>query len=124
MSWAGRVARGFLVAVGCVGCTPATPDLAACRAMAAGAEKDACFAAFTEATAPTDPTAAEAAAAEIGDAALRDFTYFAVSRADPTTTRWCEKIADPTLAQRCHVLVNRPHLHPDKRGEKPAEKPR
>lgn len=99
-----------------IGCA-ASRDPATCRALDAGPARDGCFAAIAADVADDDPRRAQTAAAEIADVDTRDFTFFSLTRADPTTSRWCAQIQDVTLAQRCMVLVNRPHLHPDRRAE-------
>lgn len=52
---------------------------------------------------------------EISDPLQRDFLYLKVTRdVDPSTPRYCDKIQDEKIRERCRVLVSRPHLHRDK----------
>jgi hypothetical protein len=81
--------------------------------MAVGPAADACYVETAAAAFRADPVAADAAVqARVQDPQLRDFIYLTVTReVDPTTPRWCDKMQDRTLKERCMVLVSRPHLH-------------
>ena len=32
---------------------------------------------------------------------------------EPSTTKWCDKMTEAAMKERCQVLVSRPHLHRD-----------
>ncbi len=100
-------------------------DPAQCEGMAAGAERDECWAATAPALFAKDPVAAEQIiVTQVEDPKVRDFIWLTVTREiDPGSTRWCEKIQEAALAERCKVLVSRPHLHralQQERGQSPG----
>lgn len=84
-----------------------------CKAMPAGAERDECWAATAAELFRSDPQNAEAIIMEqVQDPKILDFIWLTVTReVDPGSYRYCEKIQEPALAERCKVLVSRPHLH-------------
>jgi hypothetical protein len=109
MRW---TAVGMLASAACAGSGGnATP--ADCAALPVGPAADACYVETAVPAFRADPVAADAAVqSRVQDAQLRDFIYLTVTReVDPTTPRWCDKMGDRTLKERCMVLVSRPHLH-------------
>ena len=49
---------------------------------------------------------------EISSQRIRDFLLLEITReVDPTTQKYCNLIQDKPLADRCKMLVSRPHLH-------------
>lgn len=90
---------------------PATP--ARCAAMGGGSKRDACWATVAVELFQADPRAATARIeAEVEDPQIRDFIWLTITReVDPRTKRYCARIQSPTIAERCNVLVHRPHLH-------------
>ncbi len=103
----------LLLALACSGDTAHYDDPDQCRAMDAGADRDECWAAVAPQLFREDPVAAQQTIIDqVQDDKVRDFIWLTVTReVDPGSTRWCELIQDPALAERCKVLVSRPHLH-------------
>ncbi len=90
---------------------PSTPS--DCESKLSAGAKDECYAKVAPDLFRTDPAAGQKLVEEnIADVTVRDFVYLKVTReVDPSTTRYCERIQDRVLADRCRVLVSRPHLH-------------
>lgn len=84
-----------------------------CEGKADASARDECYAASLPELFRKDPALGEQLTQEkITDPQLRDFVYLTVTREiDPGSYRWCEKIKEPALAERCRVIVSRPHLH-------------
>lgn len=104
----------LLLALACGGGGSATyDDPAQCQGMSAGPDRDECYAATAVALFKADPTGAEQIIVEqVQDPKIRDFIWLTVTReVDPGSYRYCEKIQEAALADRCKVLVSRPHLH-------------
>lgn len=80
-----------------------------------GENKDQCWSVHLLEVFKTDlETGDRIAQAQIQDSRIRDFVYLSVTReVDPSTTKWCEKMSDAAMKERCQVLVSRPHLHRD-----------
>ncbi|HCH62888.1 MAG: hypothetical protein CL927_16765 [Deltaproteobacteria bacterium] len=106
------------LAVGLAGATacstgPAGPE--DCRSMAAGSARDECWATHAPALFRTATSPEEAVAViekQVGDAQVRDFIWLTITReVDPSSFTYCKKIDERALAERCRVLVSRPHLH-------------
>lgn len=108
--WLCGAALLFLVAA-CGGQEPSS--LEDCAEVSDPQRRDECYAEFLPERFRTDPEGAASMVEErIADPAVRDFVYLAVTRrVDPSTDRWCERIQEPALDQRCRVIVSRPHLH-------------
>ncbi len=97
-----------------IACSPVEPTSPSdCEAVLSSSEKDECYAKVAPEVFRTDPVAGQALVEQkIADVTVRDFVYLKVTReVDPSTTRYCERIQDRVLADRCRVLVSRPHLH-------------
>ena len=66
---------------------------------------------------------------DISSSRVQDFLWLEVTREiDPTTIKYCKEIKASAVAERCRVLVSRPHLHRDVLRNKgsggvPAKKP-
>ena len=96
--------------MGCPAEQPKTPE--GCAELSSVSARDECYFAIVPDLVRRDPQRGEEAASRIQDDSIRDFTYLTVTReVDPGSTRWCEKIKEPTISARCRVLVSRPHLH-------------
>ncbi len=93
-------------------------DLEDCANQRKSNQKDECYAELLPELFRSDPEKADGIAQrEVSDTQVRDFIYLAVTRkVDPSTLRWCDRIQESVLAERCRVLVNRPHLHRDLLG--------
>lgn len=97
-----------------IACSPSEPSVPAdCEAVLSSSAKDECYAKVAPEIFRTDPAAGQSLVEEkITDVTVRDFVYLKVTReVDPSTTRYCDRIQDRVLADRCRVLVSRPHLH-------------
>jgi hypothetical protein len=84
-----------------------------CATLSPGPDADACYVEQAAELFRTDPQKAEREVdTRMVDPTLRDFVYLTATReVDPTSLRWCQKIQEPALQDRCRVLVSRPHLH-------------
>ena len=111
--WVNRVA--VCVLLGASGCTggPSGPD--DCQAMDAGAARDECWAAHAPELFRQSADRTQAIATietQVGDSQVRDFIWLSITReVDPSSFTYCKKIEEQALAERCRVLVSRPHLH-------------
>ncbi|HJN74419.1 MAG TPA: hypothetical protein QGF58_10850 [Myxococcota bacterium] len=77
-----------------------------------GASQDECFLKIGVETAKTDQAAGVAIIEGIGDPLVKDYGWHSLTRdVDPTTYQWCERIENEKLAERCRVIVSRPHMH-------------
>ena len=95
-------------------CTPSDPKVPSdCASVSSQSSKDDCYAKVVPDVFRTDPDQGIAMVEkEIQNQTIRDFVYLKVTREiDPSTPRYCDKIKDTILADRCRVLVSRPHLH-------------
>lgn len=93
-------------------CSPKTPQTVAdCDGLYSG--KDDCYAKMAPAEFNRDPQAGiDLVEKKIQDPTIRDFVYLTVTREiDPSTSKYCDRMKDEVLANRCKVLVSRPHLH-------------
>ncbi len=100
-------------------CRTGDPQTPADCAASTGAAADECYQRVAPAVFRQSPEAGIALVEEkIQDPTVRDFVYLSVTReVDPNTTRYCDRIKDKTFADRCRVLVSRPHLHRDLTGQ-------
>lgn len=113
-SWA-TTFLGLLVA-----CSTSPTRASDCQGMSAGTARDECWVAhapelFREAADPQ--VAIETIQTQVGDSNARDFIWLIVTReVDPSSYRYCKLIEGQALAERCRVVVSRPHLHRDISG--------
>lgn len=89
-----------------------------------GATQDECFLQVGVETAKTDQDAGVAIIERISDPLVKDYGWHSLTRdVDPTSYKWCEKIQNEKLADRCRVIVSRPHMHEhlveDRKGKPP-----
>ena len=84
-----------------------------CRALSAGAERDECWAQHAAELFRTNRNEGVRVVQEdVSDQTVRDFIWLTVTReVDPSSYQYCDRIKEPALAERCKVLVSRPHLH-------------
>lgn len=99
---------------------PSTPE--GCAALSSAADRDECFLAILPDIFKTDPAKGVALTeSSVQDAATRDFVWLTVTRdVDPNSEKYCVRIVDPLLQERCKVLVSRPHLHRELLDGRPA----
>jgi len=96
------------------GCTQKAPErFEDCRSMSAGTARDTCFVTHAVELFHRDKDLGTSTVVhEVSDPAVRDFIWLSVTRdVDPTTDQWCRRIESEAIAERCRVLVRRPHLH-------------
>lgn len=101
-------------------CTP-DPDswheASDCEALGDAAVQDECWLKVSVEVAKSDAAAGEALVERIQDPLVKDYAWHSLTRdVDPTSYKYCEKIENDKLADRCRVLVSRPHLHPHLTG--------
>ena len=84
-----------------------------CDALSAGADADECWARFAPDVFREDPARGITVVEEkVTDPRVRDFIWLTVTReVDPSSYKYCDRIQEPALGERCRVLVSRPHLH-------------
>lgn len=103
----------LLALAACTAGAPSSPE--DCAAIDDVARRDDCYAQVLPDVFRTDPATGVALVdSAVTDPTVRDFIWLQVTRdVDPNTTRYCQRIQDSVLADRCRVLVSRPHLHRD-----------
>jgi hypothetical protein len=84
-----------------------------CKALSAGAERDECWVRHAPALFKQDAAEGVRMVEEqVQDQTVKDFIWLTVTReVDPTSYKYCDRIVEPAMAERCRVLVSRPHLH-------------
>jgi hypothetical protein len=89
-----------------------------CERIGNAANRDECYAKVLPELFRTDPNQAESITdSQVSEKQIRDFIYLTVTRQiDPGSYRWCNKIEEPALNERCRVIVSRPHLHKELLG--------
>ena len=101
-----------LLTLGCGG-TENWSTTADCEAPSSGSRQDECWAKVAPSLFRADPEGAERiVATQVGDPRVRDYIWLTVTReVDPGSYKYCDKIEEAALEERCRVLVSRPHLH-------------
>ena len=114
-----RVRLWLLVLLGC-GAQPTTVD--GCIALAEGPDRDECLLTLLPALFKTDPARGiEVTEQYVSDPTTRDFVWLTITRdVDPNSRKYCDRIVDTLLKERCEVLVSRPHLHRELMGGQPG----
>ena len=100
------------LALACTGAQEWTgPD--DCKALSAGADRDECWVAHAPALFKQDAAAGTRLVDEqVQDQTVKDFIWLTITReVDPTSYKYCDRIQETAMAERCRVLVSRPHLH-------------
>lgn len=95
-------------------CTGATPrSVEDCAGLGDATARDDCYARLLPEVFRVDPAkGVELTESAVTDPTVRDFIWLTVTRdVDPNTNKYCNRISDAVLADRCRVLVSRPHLH-------------
>ena len=92
--------------------------VAQCEGIASGAGQDTCWADVLPTLFRTDSAKADGLTqTRVSDVRVRDYIYLTVTRdVDPGTMKYCDKIQEPAMKDRCRVLVSRPHLHRELSG--------
>lgn len=100
-----------MVLVGCGGASWSSID--DCEKLSAGAKADECWAEYAPDVFREDPARGiEIVEQKIQDPRVQDFVWLTVTReVDPGSYKYCDRIEEEALAERCRVLVSRPHLH-------------
>ncbi len=101
------------LAVGCSGGGQDWSSAADCEGLSAGSDADECWARHAPSVFKDDPARGVAIVTdEVSDPRVRDFIWLTVTReVDPSSYKYCDRIEEAALAERCRVLVSRPHLH-------------
>ncbi len=107
MVWLGALT----VLLGCFAPSWNTAD--DCLSERSAAQADECWAAIAPQLFRADRDRGEQLITEhVTDPQVADFIWLTVTReVDPSSYRYCERIIEPALQERCRVLVSRPHLH-------------
>lgn len=94
-------------------CTPAAPDAPEDCAGLDLPARDECYATVLPELFRTDPAGAVTQVEQlVSDPTVKDYIWLTVTRdVDPNSNKYCDRIKDAVLAERCRVLVSRPHLH-------------
>jgi hypothetical protein len=84
-----------------------------CEALSAGANKDECWAQHATTVFKEDvDRGIKIVEEQVGDRNVQDFIWLTITReVDPSSYKYCDRIQETALAERCRVLVSRPHLH-------------
>jgi hypothetical protein len=95
-----------------VACQGEPQSVAECPDLS-GSQRDECYAKYAADLFRQDPAGAEEVVnTQVSDSQVRDYIWLTVTReVDPSSYRYCDRIVEPTLGERCRVLVSRPHLH-------------
>ncbi len=101
----------FALVLACTKSVPTTPE--ACQAISDTVARDECYAVVLPTLFRADPARGiNLTESEVTDQTVKDFIWLTVTReVDPNTNKYCDRIKDQVLAERCRVLVSRPHLH-------------
>jgi hypothetical protein len=104
----------------CGGGVPTTVD--DCNGLSPG-DADACLGTVLPLLFRQDRAQAEElTASRVHSSLVRDYIWLTVTRdVDPRSYRWCDRIEDGAMAERCRALVSRPHLHRALLGETEVE---
>ena len=97
-----------------------------CEALSAGEQRDNCWSVHAVDIFRTDPDrGTQVVEEQVSDQQIRDFIWLQVTReVDPGSYRYCERIQESVLQERCKTLVSRPHLHRELlQGEQPPGGP-
>lgn len=100
-----------LLLTACSGATPRSVE--DCAGLGDPTARDDCYARLLPEVFRVDPAKGiELTESAVTDPTVRDFIWLTVTRdVDPNTNKYCNRISDAVLADRCRVLVSRPHLH-------------
>ncbi len=104
----------LLAMLALLGCVDEAPKrFEDCRSLSAGNARDTCFVHHAVELFKRDRALGTSTVVhEVSDLAVRDFIWLTVTRdVDPTSDQWCRRIESEAIAERCRVLVRRPHLH-------------
>ena len=95
-----------------------------CQGISDASVQDECWLKVSVELGKSDKAAGEALVDNIQDPLVKDYAWHSFTRdVDPTSYAYCERIENEKLADRCRVLVSRPHLHPHLIGEEAANDP-
>ncbi len=107
--------RMWFVAMALMACSGGggATSLADCETMAVGTKSDECWAEHAAELFREDAQKGiETVEQKVQDQRVKDFIWLTVTReVDPGSYKYCDRIQEEALAERCRVLVSRPHLH-------------
>lgn len=97
--------------VACSGGTPTSPE--DCAGLPTAKQRDECYLIVVGDVFKKDADAGiKLVETQIEDQTNKDFAWYTVTRnVDPHSNKYCDRIKDPTLADRCRKVVARPHLN-------------
>lgn len=103
----------LLLLPACGSLDPKTPE--DCAGIGDTAKRDDCYVKVLPDVFRADPArGVELVDTAVTDPTVKDFIWLEVTRdVDPNSNKYCNRIQDKVLADRCRVLVSRPHLHRD-----------
>jgi len=107
------VKMGFLLAL-ILACSGGSwSSIEDCEGLSKGPKADECWAEYLPDVFRADAERGiELVETKIEDQRVKDFVWLTVTReVDPGSYKYCERIQEEALAERCRVLVSRPHLH-------------
>jgi hypothetical protein len=102
---------------GCKAAAPTSPEQ--CAAMSEAPARDECYLVVAPGVFVTDAKAGiTLVETGITDPLTRDMAWYTVTKTvDPYSNKYCDRIQDATVAQRCRTVVSRPHLHRELTGK-------
>ena len=106
-------------------CTQTTWSTAEdCHTLSKGEARDDCFSHHIITMFENNPQKAEQDVSTlILDPLVRDYIWLKATREyNPASQRYCQKIQDKTLKDRCITLVRRPHLYKENQKKAPRSK--
>ena len=108
-----RLAPWLLLLPACGMLDPKTPE--DCEGIGDVIKRDDCYVKVLPDVFRTDPArGVQLVETAVTDPTVKDFIWLEVTRdVDPNSNKYCNRIQDKVLADRCRVLVSRPHLHRD-----------
>lgn len=104
------------LAFACSSQTPSYDSPDACAALPAGAQRDECWSLqavplFQRYRSQPD-LAEQVIEEQVSNPDIRDFIWLEVTKGfAPQSYRYCERILNGALKERCKTIVSRPHLH-------------
>jgi hypothetical protein len=109
----------FLPFLACTQTTWSTAE--ECYALSAGALRDDCLSHHAVSLFRSSPQKAEKdISSMVLDPLVLDYIWLTVTREyNPASQRYCQKIKDKTLKDRCITLVRRPHLYKENQKKTP-----
>ena len=94
-----------------------------CDVLQRSSQRDECYGYIAPQVFRAGKEEGEALVGKVEDPLTKDYIYLTVTREiDPSSAEYCKKIQMPKLAERCELLVARPHLHRGLKKDEPVAK--